>query len=91
MVTDTRLSDLVKGFGRTHAQAVWDAGLAAIATIDEIVREHDIDAGFEPRRHCPKRSESSSGQTRGRGLQQMRTFGYNLRSGVPATRTLSYT
>ena len=32
MVTDTRLSDLVKGFGRTHAQAVWDAGLAAIAT-----------------------------------------------------------
>jgi glycine/D-amino acid oxidase-like deaminating enzyme/nitrite reductase/ring-hydroxylating ferredoxin subunit len=47
MVTDTRLSDLVKGFGRTHAQAVWDAGLAAIAKIDEIVREHDIDAGFE--------------------------------------------
>ena len=47
MVTDTRLSDLVKGFGRTHAQAVWDAGLAAIATIDDIVREHDIDAGFE--------------------------------------------
>ena len=47
MVTDTRLSDLVKGFGRTHAQAVWDAGLAAIAKIDDIVREHDIDAGFE--------------------------------------------
>ena len=47
MVTDTRLSELVKGFGRTHAQAVWDAGLAAIAKIDDIVREHDIDAGFE--------------------------------------------
>jgi len=47
MVTDTRLSDLVRGFGRTHAQAVWDAGLAAIAQIDDIVREHDIDAGFE--------------------------------------------
>lgn len=47
MVTDTRLSDLVNEFGRTHAQAVWDAGLAAIATIDDIVREHDIDAGFE--------------------------------------------
>ena len=47
MVTDTRLSDLVKGFGRAHAQAVWDAGLAAIATIDDLVREHDIDAGFE--------------------------------------------
>ena len=47
MVTDTRLSDLVKRFGRTHAQAVWDAGLAAIATIDDVVREHGIDAGFE--------------------------------------------
>ncbi|HUR35134.1 MAG TPA: FAD-dependent oxidoreductase [Vicinamibacterales bacterium] len=47
MVTDTRLRDLVKSFGRTHAQAVWDAGLAAIATIDDIVREHDIDASFQ--------------------------------------------
>jgi len=47
MVTDTRLGDLMKALGRSHAQAVWDAGLAAIATIDDIVREHDIDAGFE--------------------------------------------
>ena len=47
MVTDARLSDLVKGFGRTHAQAVWDAGLAAIATIDHVVGEHGIDADFE--------------------------------------------
>ena len=47
MVTDARLSELVAGFGPAHAQAVWDAGLAAIARIDEIIREHDIDAGFE--------------------------------------------
>lgn len=47
MVTDTRLSELVARFGRTHAQAVWDAGLAAIAQIDAIVREHRIDCGFE--------------------------------------------
>jgi glycine/D-amino acid oxidase-like deaminating enzyme/nitrite reductase/ring-hydroxylating ferredoxin subunit len=47
MVTDARLSELVRGFGRTHAQAVWDAGLAAIAQIDDIVREHAIEAGFE--------------------------------------------
>ena len=47
MVTDVRLSELMKGLGRTHAQAVWDAGLAAIAEIDDIVREHNIDAGFE--------------------------------------------
>src|SRR6185369_2699981 len=30
MVTDLRLPQLVKRFGRDHAQAVWDAGLAAI-------------------------------------------------------------
>src|SRR5688572_6601705 len=47
MVTDTSLSDLVKGFGRTHAQAVWDAGLAAIDKIDEIIREQNIEANFE--------------------------------------------
>lgn len=47
MVTDPRFSDLVRQFGRTHAQAVWDAGLAAIATIDEIVREEAIEAEFE--------------------------------------------
>jgi glycine/D-amino acid oxidase-like deaminating enzyme len=47
MVTDARLSELVKGLGRPHAQAVWDAGLAAIATIDDIVREHAIEASFE--------------------------------------------
>src|SRR3954470_13142755 len=43
MVTDTRLSELVKRFGRNHAQAVWDAGLAAIAQIDDIVRANGID------------------------------------------------
>jgi glycine/D-amino acid oxidase-like deaminating enzyme/nitrite reductase/ring-hydroxylating ferredoxin subunit len=47
MVTDARLSELVKRFGRTHAQAVWDAGLAAIGRIDEIVREHAIAADFD--------------------------------------------
>src|SRR4030095_2571073 len=47
MVTDARITDLVKQFGRTHAQAVWDAGLAAISAIDEIVRDNRIDADFE--------------------------------------------
>ncbi len=47
MVTDLRLTDLVKHFGRDHAQAVWDAGLAAIAHIDETVRTLDLDAEFE--------------------------------------------
>ena len=47
MVTDLRLTELVNAFGRDHAQAVWDAGLAAIAQIDAIVREHDIDCDFD--------------------------------------------
>src|SRR5688572_19467162 len=47
MVTDARLTELENRLGRTHAQAVWDAGLAAIAQVDEIVRGHDIDASFE--------------------------------------------
>jgi glycine/D-amino acid oxidase-like deaminating enzyme len=47
MVTDARLTELVKRFGRDHAQAVWNAGLAAIATIDEVILEHAIDVGFE--------------------------------------------
>jgi glycine/D-amino acid oxidase-like deaminating enzyme/nitrite reductase/ring-hydroxylating ferredoxin subunit len=47
MVTDTRLAELVEKFGRDHARAVWDAGLAAIAHIDEVVRDNVIDAEFE--------------------------------------------
>jgi glycine/D-amino acid oxidase-like deaminating enzyme/nitrite reductase/ring-hydroxylating ferredoxin subunit len=46
MVTDARLHDLVRSFGRDHAQAVWDAGLAAIAQVDALVREHGIDCAF---------------------------------------------
>jgi glycine/D-amino acid oxidase-like deaminating enzyme/nitrite reductase/ring-hydroxylating ferredoxin subunit len=46
MVTDMRLTELAERFGTSHAQAVWDAGLAAIATIDDIVRDHHIDAAF---------------------------------------------
>ena len=46
MVTDTRLSALVGTFGRSHAQAVWDAGLAAINQIDEIVRAAAIESDF---------------------------------------------
>ena len=42
-VTDLDLVDLVKNFGRDHAQATWDAGLAAIAEIDSIVEAENID------------------------------------------------
>jgi glycine/D-amino acid oxidase-like deaminating enzyme/nitrite reductase/ring-hydroxylating ferredoxin subunit len=46
MATDRRISDLVKHFGENHAQAVWDAGLAAIFVIDGIVRDEQIACDF---------------------------------------------
>src|SRR5581483_725385 len=46
MVTDRRLTELRDAFGPDHAQAVWDAGLAAIARIDDIVRAEQIDCDF---------------------------------------------
>jgi glycine/D-amino acid oxidase-like deaminating enzyme/nitrite reductase/ring-hydroxylating ferredoxin subunit len=46
-VTDSDLSELEKQFGRDHAQAVWDAGLAAIAEIDTIVVDNAIDCHWE--------------------------------------------
>jgi glycine/D-amino acid oxidase-like deaminating enzyme/nitrite reductase/ring-hydroxylating ferredoxin subunit len=45
-VTDLDLTELVSSFGRDHAQAVWDAGLAAIAQIDSIVRDQAIDCSW---------------------------------------------
>jgi glycine/D-amino acid oxidase-like deaminating enzyme/nitrite reductase/ring-hydroxylating ferredoxin subunit len=46
MVTDAWLGDLVRTFGRDHARAVWDGGLAAIAQIDAIVRDEAIACDF---------------------------------------------
>lgn len=46
MVTDEPLSALVEKFGRDHAQAVWDAGLAAIAQIDAIAADLALACDF---------------------------------------------
>jgi glycine/D-amino acid oxidase-like deaminating enzyme/nitrite reductase/ring-hydroxylating ferredoxin subunit len=46
-VTDKLLSKLVDSFGKTHAQAVWDAQLAAIDTIDRSVWREQIKCQFE--------------------------------------------
>jgi glycine/D-amino acid oxidase-like deaminating enzyme/nitrite reductase/ring-hydroxylating ferredoxin subunit len=45
-VADLRLTKLAKVFGRDHAAAVWDAGLAAIDQIEQIIRREDSDCGF---------------------------------------------
>jgi glycine/D-amino acid oxidase-like deaminating enzyme/nitrite reductase/ring-hydroxylating ferredoxin subunit len=46
MVPDKRLTELVNDLGRDHAQAVWEAGLAAMAQIDSIVRDEQIACDF---------------------------------------------
>ncbi len=46
-VTDTLLSELVESFGNDHAQAIWDAQLAAIDTIDRIAWREQIKCQFE--------------------------------------------
>jgi glycine/D-amino acid oxidase-like deaminating enzyme/nitrite reductase/ring-hydroxylating ferredoxin subunit len=45
-VTDERLHKLVDHFGRSHAQATWDAGMAAIDEIERIVQEENIACEF---------------------------------------------
>ena len=46
MVTDTPLTELAPRFDQSHAQAVWDAGLAAIVQIATIVNDERIDCDF---------------------------------------------
>jgi len=41
-VTDRDLSELVSTFGRDHAQAAWDAGVAAIDQIETIIADESI-------------------------------------------------
>lgn len=45
-VTDIRLGELVANIGRDHAQAVWDAGLAAIDQIAAIIATENIACEF---------------------------------------------
>src|SRR5262249_12547211 len=46
MVTDRSLAALVNNLGREQAQAVWEAGLAAISQIAAIVRDERIDCDY---------------------------------------------
>ena len=45
-VTDVPLRQLVRNFGDDHAQAAWDAGVAAIDEIERIVDEERIECEF---------------------------------------------
>lgn len=66
MVTDERLHKLAAAFGRDHALAAWDAGLAAIVQIEKIVTDHEIDAAFDwvdGYLHLPAGEEDASART----------------------------
>jgi glycine/D-amino acid oxidase-like deaminating enzyme/nitrite reductase/ring-hydroxylating ferredoxin subunit len=45
-VTDLRLGPLVKAFGKRAAQLVWQGGVAAINTIEQIASRENIDCDF---------------------------------------------
>src|SRR5215467_6918874 len=45
-VTDARLNHLVKVFGKEAARAFWEAGMAGINQIHEIIRRHQIECEF---------------------------------------------
>jgi glycine/D-amino acid oxidase-like deaminating enzyme/nitrite reductase/ring-hydroxylating ferredoxin subunit len=71
-VTDLDLTELEKNFGRDHAQAAWDAGLAAIHQIDTIVREEQIRCDWKwvtGYKHLPA---GVSGQNEDRETQRLR-------------------
>jgi glycine/D-amino acid oxidase-like deaminating enzyme len=45
-VTDLRLTELVKSFGKDGARMAWEGGAAAINTIEELVRRENIECDF---------------------------------------------
>lgn len=45
-VLDTDLTTLASTFGHAGAQAIWDAGLAAIDRIESLIEECEIECGF---------------------------------------------
>lgn len=73
-VTDTRLSELLSAFGEDHARAVWDAGLSAIARIDEHIRTERIQCNFAwvpGYLHAPHGANADA-ETQRRALDDMR-------------------
>jgi glycine/D-amino acid oxidase-like deaminating enzyme/nitrite reductase/ring-hydroxylating ferredoxin subunit len=80
-VVDTDLTDLVSAFGRDHAQAVWDAGFAAIDQIDTLAAELDIDCDFSwvpGFRHAPPELEGDELQRAVEALRQEAALAHEL-------------
>lgn len=45
-ITDVELQELARNFGDEHAQAAWDAGVAAVDEIERIVQDQGIECEF---------------------------------------------
>jgi glycine/D-amino acid oxidase-like deaminating enzyme/nitrite reductase/ring-hydroxylating ferredoxin subunit len=78
-VTDERLSALAKHFGKHTAALVWQAGAAAIQTIEHISRREEIDCEF--RRvpgflHASLESDSDERRQLGQDAKLAREFGF---------------
>jgi glycine/D-amino acid oxidase-like deaminating enzyme/nitrite reductase/ring-hydroxylating ferredoxin subunit len=69
-VTDVRLSKLVRNFGRDHAQAVWDAGQAAMDTVREIAQTEKIDCDLSWSPGYLHASLEEDGSDERQGLQE---------------------
>jgi glycine/D-amino acid oxidase-like deaminating enzyme/nitrite reductase/ring-hydroxylating ferredoxin subunit len=90
-VVDADLSTLASTLGHDHAQAVWDAGFAAIDQIDTIAAECDIDCDFSwvpGFRHAPLDLEGDALQRETERLtaeaQLARELGFDV-DAVPST------
>jgi glycine/D-amino acid oxidase-like deaminating enzyme/nitrite reductase/ring-hydroxylating ferredoxin subunit len=67
-VTDSRLTEFEKRFGRDHAGAVWDAGSAAIIQIEQNIRDCGIECDF---RRVPGFLVAALGQDPAREVQSL--------------------
>jgi len=80
-VTDKRLHELVSDFGEQHAKAAWDAGMAAIDEIEEIVKGTNIACEFcrvPGYLHAPVSGSKSDEPTKLRKDAKLATrFGFN--------------
>ena len=66
-VTDADLSELVKHFGRDHAWAAWDGGLAAIEQIDRLITREEIECEWtwiSGYKHAPAGEEADGSARR---------------------------
>jgi glycine/D-amino acid oxidase-like deaminating enzyme/nitrite reductase/ring-hydroxylating ferredoxin subunit len=92
-VTDLDLVTLADRFGRDHAQAVWDAGFAAIDRIETLVTTHGIDCDFRRvpgYRHVPFDFDAAAAPDAVETPDALETQLADLRAEADLARTLGF-